>query len=49
VLEQQLLSRQPIDADDAAFATVINIGSDGLSEEQIEQIRPLLNRPPGNT
>jgi len=42
VLEQQLLSRQPINADDAALATVINIGSDGLSEEQIEQIRSLL-------
>jgi predicted kinase len=44
VLEKQLLSRQPIDADDAALATVINIGSDGLSEEQIQKIRTLLAR-----
>ena len=46
VLEQQLLGRQPIDAADAALATVINIGSDGLSEEQIEQINALLSRGP---
>jgi hypothetical protein len=44
VLEKQLLSRQAINADDAALATVINIGSDGLSEEQIQQIRTLLAR-----
>jgi aminoglycoside phosphotransferase family enzyme/predicted kinase len=42
VLEQQLFSSQPIDADDAALAEVIDIGSDGLSAEQIEQIRTLL-------
>jgi predicted kinase len=42
VLEQQLLSRQLINTDDAALATVINIGSDGLSEEKIVQIRALL-------
>jgi predicted kinase len=42
VLEQQLLSRQPINADDAALATVIDIDSEGLSEEKIEQIRALL-------
>jgi hypothetical protein len=42
VLEQQLLSRQPIDVNDAALATVIDIDSEGLSEEKIEQIRALL-------
>jgi len=42
VLEQQLLGRQPINADDAALAEVIDIGSEGLNEEQIEQIRTLL-------
>lgn len=42
VLEQQLLSRQPIDADDAALAEVIDIGSDGISARQIQQIRALL-------
>jgi aminoglycoside phosphotransferase family enzyme/predicted kinase len=42
VLEQQLLSRQPIDADEAALAEVIDIGSDGISAEQIQHIRTLL-------
>ena len=42
VLEQQLLTRQPINAEDEAFAQVVNIGSDGISPEQIRQIRKLL-------
>jgi predicted kinase len=42
VLEQQLLTSQPINADDEAFARVINIGSDGISPQQIQQIRELL-------
>jgi predicted kinase len=42
VLEQQLLTRQPLNPDDAVFAQVINIGSDGISPEHIRQIRELL-------
>ncbi len=42
VLEQQLLTRQPINAEDEAFARVVNISSDGISPEQIRQIRKLL-------
>jgi predicted kinase len=42
VLEQQLLSRQPIDADDAALAEIIDIGIDGINAEQIQHIRTLL-------
>jgi len=42
VLEQQLLTRQPVSTDDEAFAHIVNIGSDGISPEQIEQIRNLL-------
>jgi hypothetical protein len=42
VLEQQLQTRQPINSEDEAFARIINIGSDGISPEQIRQIRELL-------
>jgi len=42
VLEQQLLTRQPINAEDEAFAQVVNIDSDGISPQQIQQIRELL-------
>jgi aminoglycoside phosphotransferase family enzyme/predicted kinase len=42
VLEKQLLTRQPINAEDEAFAQVVNISSDGISPEQIRQIRKLL-------
>jgi predicted kinase len=42
VLEQQLLTRQPINTEDEALARVVNIGSDGINPEQIQQIRRLL-------
>jgi len=42
VLEQQLLTSQPINTEDIALAEVVNIGSDGISPQQIEQIRELL-------
>jgi aminoglycoside phosphotransferase family enzyme/predicted kinase len=42
VLEQQLLTSQPIDTRDKALAEVFNIGSDGISPQQIQQIRELL-------
>ena len=42
VLDQQLLTRQPINTDDEEFAQVVSIGSDGISPEQIQQIRELL-------
>jgi hypothetical protein len=42
VLEQQLLTSQPINTEDEALAQVVNIGSDGISPEQIQQIRELL-------
>ena len=42
VLEQQLLTSQPINAEDEAFAHIVNIGSDGISPQQIQQIRKLL-------
>ena len=44
VLERQLLNRQPIDADDATLAEVINLGSDGINAQQIQRIRSLLAR-----
>jgi hypothetical protein len=42
VLEQQRLTSQPINAEDQAFAHIVNIGSDGISPQQIQQIRKLL-------
>jgi predicted kinase len=46
VLEQQLLSRQPINEDDTALAEVIDIGNDGISAQQNQRIRALLSREP---
>ena len=42
VLEQQLLTSQPIDTQDRALAEVVNIGSEGISPQQIQKIRELL-------
>jgi hypothetical protein len=42
VLEQQLLTSQPIDAEDKALARVVNIGIDTISPQQIQLIRELL-------
>ena len=42
VLEQQLLTSDPIDAGDEALARVVNIGSDGIGPQQIQRIRELL-------
>jgi predicted kinase len=42
VLERQLQSRQAISAKETSLAGIVNVGVDGLGNEQIEQIRALL-------
>ena len=42
VLERQIKSRQAISDQETGMATVVNIGADGLANQQIEQIRALL-------
>jgi predicted kinase len=42
ILERQIQARQPISIEESGMATVVNIGADGPSTAQIEQIRALL-------